>query len=318
MTHDTPDAPISVVVPAFNEEDGIDSFMCVAREYEQSLPYSIEFVFVDDGSSDATYEKLLSAQRFFKQSKVVKLSKNFGSHAAIRAGVMNSSFDHIAIYFIDMPEPIEDIGRMRSELLNGNELVYTLREGYNGGLGSKLFAKLVNRYIEPTYPAEGLLSIAFGPKIKRELNNHPEANSSIFFQVFRLGFKQKELVARFEERQAGQSKWTFSKKVKLLIDSFVMFSFAPIRFISSVGFLFAFIGFVWAIVILGIKISGVIPLAAGWPTALAVLLIGFGITNVSLGVIAEYLVRDLDATRGRPAFIVEEVACVKQEKDADE
>ena len=298
---------ISVVVPAFNEEDSIESFVAVAQAYEQSATFGIEYVFVDDGSSDNTYEKLLEVRSSFERCKVVKLSRNFGSHAAIRAGIMQSGSDYVAIYSIDMPEPIEDIGRMYDELMQGTELVYTLREGYDGGFGSRMFAKLVNKYIEPTYPAEGLMGIAFGPKIKAELNKRPEPNSSIFFQVFQLGFSRKALVAHFEERQIGQSKWTFSKKIKLLIDSFVMFSFAPIRFISTVGFVFAFIGFIWALAIVAIKLTGVVELAAGWPTTLAVLLIGFGITNVSLGVIAEYLVRDLDATRGRPAFVIDTV-----------
>jgi len=298
---------VSVVVPAYNEEDSIPSFVAAAKAYSDSVDFSIEYVFVDDGSQDKTLETLKSECVVLESCKVVKLSRNYGSHAAIRAGVKNSSHDRVVVYSIDMPEPIEDIGKMYAELCNGVELAYTLREGYEGGLGSKIFAKLVNRYIEPSYPAEGLVGIGFGSKIKNELNAHPEPNSSIFFQVFQMGFTQKGIVAPFEERQFGQSKWTLRKKVKLLVDSFVMFSFAPIRFISTVGLVFALVGFVWALAIVIIKLTGAMELAAGWPTTLAVLLIGLGITNVSLGVIAEYLVRDLDATRGRPAFIVDDV-----------
>ena len=303
---------VSVVVPAYNEEDAIPSFVDVASAYSATVNFGIEYVFVDDGSQDKTFEVLKSECSRLDCCKIVKLSRNFGSHAAIRAGVKSSSHDRVVVYSVDMPEPIEDIGKMFEELKNGAELAYTLREGYEGGFGSKVFAKLVNRYIEPTYPAEGLVGIGFGPKIKRELNAHPEPNSSVFFQVFQMGFTQKAITAHFEERQIGQSKWTFRKKLKLLIDSFVMFSFAPIRFISAVGVGFAFIGFLWAFAIIVIKLTGAFPLAAGWPTALAVLLIGFGITNVSLGVIAEYLVRDLDATRDRPAFIIDDVIQLKE------
>ncbi len=298
---------VSVIIPAYNEEETVDAFFAAAKSYEDVAPFPIEYVFVDDGSSDCTYEKLLALKSELSVCKIVKLSRNFGSHAAIRAGVECARFDNVVLYSMDMPEPIEDIGRMRDELSSGYEIVYTLREGYDGGLGSRVFARLVNKYIEPTYPAEGLVGLAFGPKVKQVFTSHPEPNSSIYFQIFQMGFSRKELLSHYEERRAGKSKWTFRKKMKLLVDSFVMFSFAPIRFISGVGILLGFIGFVWAIVIVLIKLTGIVQLAAGWPTVLAVLLIGFGITNVSLGVIAEYLVRDLDATRNRPAFIIDTV-----------
>ncbi|MBR0403974.1 MAG: glycosyltransferase family 2 protein [Eggerthellaceae bacterium] len=307
MQHPSNKDSVSVVVPAYNEEASIPLFMERAHEFEESVGFAIEFVFVDDGSKDNTYELLVESAAVLRNAKVVKLSRNFGSHAAIRAGIMHSDSDFVVIYSIDMPEPIEDIEKMFLELRDGYELVYTCREGYDGGFGSRMFARLVNKYIEPTYPANGLVGIAFGPKIKEQLNMHPEANSSIFFQVFQMGFSVKELPSRYLEREEGASKWTFRKKVKLLIDSFVMFSFAPIRFISTIGFLLAFLGFIWALAIVIIKLTGVIELAAGWPTLLSVMLIGFGITNVSLGVIAEYLVRDLDATRDRPAFIVDTI-----------
>jgi dolichol-phosphate mannosyltransferase len=129
----------------------------------------------------------------------------------------------------------------------------------------------------------------------------------VFFQLFQMGFRKKAIYADYIERQHGQSKWTLAKKVKLFIDSFVMFSFAPIRAISGIGAIMALSGFAWALCVLAIKVLGVFDLAAGWPTALSILLIGFGVTNISLGVIAEYLVRTLIVARRRPVFIVDEI-----------
>jgi dolichol-phosphate mannosyltransferase len=122
-----------------------------------------------------------------------------------------------------------------------------------------------------------------------------------------LGFSKKGFDTDYHERTSGSSKWTLSKKLKLFIDSFIMFSFVPIRVISAVGFILAVLGFIWALVIIVIKVFGLIELSAGFPTLISILLIGFGITNLSLGIISEYLVRTLEAARNRPVFIVDDI-----------
>ena len=109
------------------------------------------------------------------------------------------------------------------------------------------------------------------------------------------------------EREQGESKWTLAKKVKLFVDSFVMFSYAPIRVITSIGILLAAVGIVCAIGIIIAKLFNIFEFAAGWPTMISIMLLGFGVTNVSLGIIAEYLVRTLDAARNKKTFIVDTV-----------
>ncbi len=169
------------------------------------------------------------------------------------------------------------------------------------------FATLVNKYILPNYPANGLIGVAFGPKAKRELNTNVENNSSFFFHLFQLGFSRASFEVEYQERSAGSSKWTFNKKLKLLIDCFVMFSFAPLRLISAIGFLLAAFGFLYALGILIAKVFNLLQFSAGYPTLISVVLIGFGITLLSLGIISEYLVRTLEASRNRPTFIVDEI-----------
>ncbi|GHT78382.1 glycosyl transferase [Actinomycetota bacterium] len=298
---------ISVVIPAYNESETISYLNAALNSYVAGIDYHIQFVFVDDGSQDDTIEKLRALKIEGASIKIVKLSRNYGSHAAIRAGIANSDADNVMIYSMDMPEPVEDIGMFRDKLLDGNEIVYSERIGYKGSLGSRIFAKMINRFIEKSYPDSGLIGVGFGSKVKKELNNNIENSSSVFFQIFQLGFKRVGMPVEFCEREQGESKWTFKKKVKLLIDSFVMFSFAPIRVISLLGVVLALIGVLWALAIIIIKLFNLYDFAAGWPTTISVLLIGFGITNLSLGVIAEYLSRTLEAARHRPVFIVDEV-----------
>lgn len=298
---------ISVIVPAFNEEGAISLFFTAANDYVSSVDLSVQYVFVDDGSSDCTYESLCNQSIKGASVKVVKLARNSGAHAAIRAGFSCADADFCVAYAMDMPEPMNDMSLFYAEYQKGNEVVYSTRHGYKGSLGSRIYAKMVDRYINIGFPSEGVLCIGIGPKAKAELNNNIENNSSYGFQIFQMGFKRTGIETDYVDREVGSSKWSFNKKVKLFIDSFVMFSYMPIRAISILGAVFALIGIAAALLIIIFKIFHIVEFAAGWPTTSSLLLIGFGITNISLGIIAEYLVRTLDAVRNRPAFIVDEI-----------
>lgn len=298
---------LSIVIPAYNEIESLPSLKQAIESYCARAKMSLQFVFVDDGSSDGTFEALSQWEMADCQLKIVKLSRNFGSHPAMRAGIFHASADYVMVYSSDMPEPLEDATLFYEGLQNGNELVYSVRAGYKGDLGSRIFSKLINKCIDANYPAQGILGVAFGPKIKQELNTDIESNSQIFFQIFKLGFRQKSIVATYNEREQGESKWTLTKKIQLFIDSFVMFSYMPIRIISTTGILMSLIGFVWALGIVIAKAFNIVEFAAGWPTMISIMLLGFGITNISLGIIAEYLVRTLDVARNKKTFIVDEV-----------
>ena len=298
---------VSVVIPAYNEIDAIPDLMALINEFVSHAAFSIQFVFVDDGSTDGTFDELCKQRICNMGIKVVKLSKNCGAHVAIRAGVFHADSDKIVVYSMDAPEPLEDIALFYHELSNGYEVVYSERVGYKGSLGSRVFGSLVNRFIEDAYPYGGLIGIAFGGKVKKQLNEDIEKNSSIFFQIFQMGFRRKGIPINYIDRSIGKSKWTLSKKLKLFIDSLIMFSFMPIRFITGSGVVFAIIGMLWALVTIICKLFSLIEFDVGWPTLMSILLFGFGITNISLGIIAEYLIRTLEASRNRPAFITDEV-----------
>ena len=146
----------------------------------------------------------------------------------------------------------------------------------------------------------------FNKKVAAEVNKNVEANSSIFLQILGMGFRQESISYKKRERKTGVSKWTISKKIKLFIDSFVAFSYAPIRFVTIVGIAFFFVGCIWTAYIIIRKLF-FHDLAAGWPALMSILMIGFGITNISLGIIAEYLWRTLDASRKRQVFIIDDI-----------
>jgi glycosyltransferase involved in cell wall biosynthesis len=302
---------LSVIIPVLNEEDNIDILVGeLNRFFLQKNDYSAEVLFVNDGSTDATVEKLKSAEHFSYVARIISLSKNFGSHAALRAGIERATGEYITFMYADLQDPLELLDSMLNKIKDSrSDICWAHRNSTDTSRTEKLFSKgyayMMQRYAVSNFPKNGFDIVMFSRKVQDCLNNNIESNSSIFIQVLSLGFKQSAVTYYKKARSVGKSKWTVSKKIKLFIDSFVAFSFAPIRLVSLVGIIFFILGLIWTAYIV-VRTLLFNDLASGWPALMSVLMLGFGITNISLGIIAEYLWRTLDASRKRPVFVIEE------------
>jgi len=301
---------ITIIIPFFNEEENVPTLVRELNEFIKSDTENIyEVIFVDDGSIDNSLT-LLTKQNISFQFKIIKLSKNFGSHAAIRAGYKFASGENIVNIYADLQEPLHMILKMNTKLAEGYDIVWAFRKTINTTLIDRLFSRahgyLIKKYVNRDYPDSGLDFVMFNKKIQHEINKNVEANSSFALQIFNMGYKQAYIEYIKEPRLKGESKWTFSKKFKILVDSLVSFSYFPIRLVSVIGILFFIIGLFWTIYIISRK-TLYNDLELGWASLLSILMIGFGVTNVSLGIIAEYLWRTFDVARNRPVFIVEEI-----------
>lgn len=314
---------LSIVVPFLNEYSGIEMFCAELDQYAEKVTFPIELVFVDDGSDDNT-DILIHKYQFskIKKAKVITLSKNFGSHAAIRAGVSNSYYDVCTWMGSDLQEPIEFLELSYEKIKDGYDAVYVEKNSikvstFERGF-SKIYSSMMRRFAVKNYSSGGISNIVFNKKIKTLLNNNVELNSSIMLQIMDAGYKYTTLSLNYKERSTGVSKWTLSKKIKLFIDSFVAFSFLPIRLVSIVGLIMFFIGIAFGF---GVVISKIINPAspiAGYPTLASLISIGFGITNISLGIIAEYLWRAYDAARNRPVYIISDISEVNHQDNESE
>lgn len=299
---------ISIIIPFLNEEENISTLVATLNTYLSEFKPDVEVVFVDDGSTDKSVALLQASQHKSYSSKIVKLSKNYGSLPALNAGLLHASGKITTFLYADLQDPIELIERLYEKYNDGNDIVWACRNFTKGEsrFFSKLYAKLMRKYAIPNFPENGFDVVMFSKSVKRELNDNIESNSSIFLQILNFGFRQDYIYYDKVARTAGKSKWTTAQKFKLVVDSFIAFSYAPVRFVTAMGIIFSVIGFAWMLFIVGYTILvGGLPL--GLPATISVLLLGFGITNISLGVIAEYLWRTLDASRKRKPFIIDEV-----------
>lgn len=302
---------VTVIIPIFNEYEGIPFLVDSLNEFfGQNSNLNAEVIFVNDGSRDNSVERLSSLSHKTYKAKVISFSRNFGSHAALRAGISHASGDYICFNYADLQDPLELVIRMKELMDQGNDIIWAQRESTKVPWGEKMFSKfyarLMQKFAFKNFPEKGFDIVMFNKKVAAEVNKNVEANSSIFLQILGMGFRQTSITYKKRERQTGVSKWTLSKKIKLFIDSFVAFSYAPIRFVTIVGIIFFIVGVIWSVYIVVRKIA-FDDLRAGWPAMMSILMIGFGITNISLGIIAEYLWRTLDASRKRQVFIIDDI-----------
>ena len=301
---------VSLVIPFLNEEENLGELIIQLNEYAKKQLFSMEAVFVDDGSTDASVTVLRTAQSEVPL-RLVCLSKNYGSHAAIRAGITKTTGRFVMFFSADLQEPFSMIGEMYAKVCESYDVVMARRAQVQVSTSEKCFSKiytsLVRRFAIRNYPKGGANNFMFSSKVKDELCKNVEANSSVHMQIIDMGFRRATIDVSLKERSHGKSKWTLSKKIKLFIDSFLAFSYAPIRAISIIGVLLLVIGALYALFIFIASITGMIWFDPGFPTIISVLLLGFGITNFSIGVVAEYLWRTLDAARGRPVFVIDDV-----------
>jgi glycosyltransferase involved in cell wall biosynthesis len=303
---------INIIVPCYNEEKNLEKLLSKLDQVITTSGYKFNYLFVDDGSSDGTFAYLEERARTRRNIRILKLSRNFGSHIGISAGIENSTdVDAVIILPADLQEPPELIPELLKKWEEGNEVVWTIREKRAQSLLGKLFSHTFYKiFISGSnlrnYPKEGPSAyLLLTKKVVREWRKFGESNRMIIGLIAWMGFKQTKVFYKQNERLVGKSSWGFMKLVKIAIDSFVSFSFAPIRYISYIGIIISFIGFLYSLVLVFNKIfMGIGP--TGWTSIMVVMLFLGGIQLITLGVIGEYVWRGVDESRKRPLYLVSE------------
>jgi glycosyltransferase involved in cell wall biosynthesis len=302
----------SIVVPVYFNELNLPETIPQLLALEEKLPgYRLELVFVDDGSRDQSLDLLLQfREKHRDRLKVVKLTRNFGSMAAIQAGLSVASGNCVGVIAADLQDPHELFVEMVAHWEKGVKAVFAVRsdreESFLQKMLSNTYYACMRRFAISNYPKGGFDFLLVDRQVVDEVNEIREKNTNIMSLIFWLGHAPVLLPYVRRCRTKGKSRWTFSKKLKLFIDSFVAFSYVPIRALSVVGLAIATGAFVYGCYVLyawsvsEIEVKGFTPL---------IILLAFtsGIQMTMLGTLGEYLWRTLDETRKRPAYVIDEV-----------
>jgi len=291
----------------FNEKNIPITYARLADEiFPRLLNY--ELIFVDDGSKDNSYMEALNLQKLNNRIKVLKLSRNFGQHIAIYAGLEHMSGDCAIVISADLQDPPDLILTLFNKYLEGNKVVLAIRnkrqESFFQRLLSSIYYKLMKKYAIKDMPLGGFDCFLADKQVIEVLTKIEEKNTSLFAQILWLGFKRAEVFYTRQTREIGISHWTFSKKCKLALDSILAFSYAPIRIISFIGLVSCICSLTYAIYIIIQKIM--FGANAGWSSIMVAIMFTGGVQMLTLGIIGEYLWRNFDASRKRPLYILDE------------
>lgn len=311
---------LSIIIPVYyNENNLIPLYKDLQEKILNKIAYEYELVFVNDGSKDKSLEVLNQLASEDKNIKVISLSRNFGSHAAILCGLTHSTGDCAVVKAADLQEPSELILEMVDSWKKGNNVVLAVRSGRDESKSQSLFANLyywlVRKAALPNMPKGGFDVYLLDRKAIDVLGKLDEKNSALTGQILWSGFKTDIVYYHRLAREIGESKWTLKKKIRLVMDTLFSFSTLPITVVLGIGTASFFGAIVWALVVLVSKLAGLIQVS-GWTTLFIFNLFSFGIIMLTLGVLGEYLWRTFDASRNRPPYIIEEDNLAS--KNADE
>ncbi len=302
-------AKLSIIIPVYFNEQNLQPLYEDIREkiIEPGL-FDYEIVMVDDGSGDNSWAEMEKLAARDKNISIYHLSRNFGSHAAILCGLEHCSGDCAVIKAADLQEPTELIPEMYRRWQEGNNVVLAVREGRDESASTKAFANfyywMVRKFALKQMPKNGFDIYLIDRKVIDVLSLMDEKDSALTGQILWSGFKTAEVPYTRQARTIGKSRWTLSKKIRLVMDTLYSFSTVPITVVTMVGALAFIVSLAWALVVFINKIAGNIPVS-GFTTMFIFQLFSFGITMTTLGVIGGYLWRTFDASRNRPIYIIE-------------
>lgn len=303
---------LSLVVPAYNEEESIPIFYDEVMKVEKELSdVELEFVFVDDGSMDNTLDVLRELNDKDSRVHYVSFSRNFGKEAAIYAGLENATGDYVAILDADLQDPPSLLPEMLRILTEEDyECVGTRRVDRKGeppirSWFARQFYKIMNK-ISCTDIVDGARDFQLmRRKVVNAILSMGEYNrfsKGIFGWV---GFKRKWLEYENVERAAGETKWSFWSLFIYALDGIVAFSTAPLVISSIMGMLFCIIAFIFIIVIIIRTLVFGDP-TAGWPSMICIILLVSGIQLLCIGILGQYVAKTYLETKNRPLYIINE------------
>ena len=308
------DLAFSVVIPVFNEELNISELYRRLSDVMNNLchgsrPISADYeiLFVDDGSSDRSWSLIENLHKSDCHVNGLRLSRNFGQHIAITAGIEASRGNSIVIMDGDLQDPPEELPKLVDEFIKGYDHVYAIRSHRCDALQRRFFSRLfwivfkhlMNLEIAENQSMLRIMSRRFADAYRRLT----EKNRFLAGLFAWLGFRQSHVLISHSERLAGRSKYGLSKMIKLTFHAITSFSYLPLQFAGFIGTVIASVSFVIGLILIFQRLAlGII--AEGWTSLIVSILFMGGVQLAFLGLLGEYIGRIFAEVQNRPLYLL--------------
>jgi undecaprenyl-phosphate 4-deoxy-4-formamido-L-arabinose transferase len=308
-------AAVSIVIPVYNEEAGLQSLFDRLYPVLDQLGRRYEVIFVDDGSSDRSVAVL--RQQFAKRpdtTRVVVLARNVGQHMAIMAGFAQTRGDYIITLDADLQNPPEEIGKILQAMESGADYVGTVRKNRHDAYWRKAASRLMNRFREQTTQIritdQGCMLRGYDREIVDAINSCVEVSTFVPALGYTFARNPVEIEVAHAERTVGQSKYSLYRLIRLNFDLMTGFSVMPLQFFSMSGMVIAVLSLLF-VVFLAIRRLVVGPEVEGVFTLFGIAFFLIGVLLMGVGVVGEYVGRIYEQVRQRPRYTV--AALLEQE-----
>lgn len=305
---------ISVVIPVYFNAGSLEAtFLRLKNEIFPVFPHlTFEILFVDDGSRDGSLQEILKIKKEHPANVVViEFTKNFGQVSAIAAGYAHAQGKAVMNVAADMQEPSELlINLIKSYLTSDAPIIIGQRvdrdETAYRKITSNIFYFLMRKLSFKNMPKGGFDVVLMNKNVKDLILSLNDAHPFWQGQILWTGYPIKIIPYERKKRVVGKSRWTFSKKIKYLLDGVLNYSNAPLRFFSVVGIMSFFLGIIYSIVITVRFFYAETPFA-GWAPLMIIILLSSGVQLLGLGLIGEYLWRIFDQTKSKPKYVISKI-----------
>lgn len=300
---------LSVVIPVFNEEDNLIPLYNRLMDVINKLNINYELIFVNDGSTDTSQNRLNELSHKDAHVKYIQLSRNFGHQIAVSAGLDFCKGDKVVLIDADGQDPPEVIEKLYLKSLEGFDVVYARRQARKGEsplkkLTARMFYRIMNRITQIPIPVDTGDFRIMNKRVVEQLRRMPERHKFLRAQIAWVGFHQAFVDYRRDARMSGDTGYNYRKMTRLAIDAITSFSNFPLKLATISGFLFAFIGFILICYTLYSRFV-IERYEPGWASQMITIIFIGGIQLIGIGIIGEYVSRISDNVKKRPLYIID-------------
>ncbi|WP_338849721.1 glycosyltransferase [Massilia sp. W12] len=302
---------LSVVIPVYNEEAGLDKLFARLYPALDALQITYEILFVNDGSRDRSPQILADQFRARPDvTRVVLLSGNFGQHMAILSGFAAARGDVVVTLDADLQNPPEEIGNLLAKMREGHDYVGSIRRKRHDVMWRTMASRAMNRLREKItrikITDQGNMLRAYGRNVVNLINQCGEVNTFVPALAYSFARNPAEIVVEHEERAAGESKYSLYSLIRLNFDLMTGFSLMPLQVFSMLGMLLA-AGSAALFVLLLIRRFVLGAEAEGLFTLFALTFFFMGVILFGIGLVGEYVGRIYMQVRARPRYVVQTI-----------